>query len=358
MVADLAPAVAPARPRGIFSMDLGRPFLNLTADYLLIGGALSLSVLAFLSAGTSQPFRLWIQANLWTIVLLSNSAHFAGSTARLYSKPGAFKDFPFLTMGLPLLTVVVLTLGIALSSVLGPHIQRLYLVWSPYHYCAQSYGLAVMYCYRSSPGWRDVDKRLIRVACFLPFLRLVLTPGNPVLEWLLPALAPASLQVARGVTYGLDALAFVLPVVLFLRHQRTDQERIPVISLLLLLTNAVWLIGIGYNDRFSVAVVTVFHGLQYLAILTIFHVRDRVRVPGNKRTAWQHGVFFYLVCLALGYLLFQAWPHAYVLLGFGYSESVLLVIAVINIHHFIVDAFIWRLRKDPNYAIVSQGAVI
>ena len=29
--------------------------------------------------------------------------------------------------------------------------------------------------------------------------------------------------------------------------------------------------------------------------------------------------------------------------------------AVINIHHFIVDAFIWRLRKDPNYKVVAAA---
>lgn len=336
--------------------------MSLSADYLLIGGALSLSTLAFVSAGASAPLRLWIQANLWTLVLLCNSAHFAGSTVRLYSKPGAFRDLPFLTMGLPLLTVAVLTLGIVLSSVVGPHIQWLYMTWSPYHYCAQSYGLAVMYCYRSNQAWRDADKRLIRIACFLPFVSAVVAPGNPALEWILPAavlpLAPASLQAARLATLGLGGLAFLLPVGLFLQYQRTAHTRMPVISLLLLLTNAVWLIAIGYRDSVSVAMVTVFHGLQYLAILTIFHVRDRLRAPGNRRAGWQHALVFYAVCLAAGYLLFQAWPHAYMLLGFGYSESVLLVIAIVNIHHFIVDAYIWRLRKDPNYAIVTQGAVI
>jgi len=25
---------------------------------------------------------------------------------------------------------------------------------------------------------------------------------------------------------------------------------------------------------------------------------------------------------------------------------------VINIHHFVVDAFIWKLRRDPNYQTV------
>jgi hypothetical protein len=29
-----------------------------------------------------------------------------------------------------------------------------------------------------------------------------------------------------------------------------------------------------------------------------------------------------------------------------------LVVAIINIHHFVVDAYIWRLRRDPNLRTV------
>jgi hypothetical protein len=40
-------------------------------------------------------------------------------------------------------------------------------------------------------------------------------------------------------------------------------------------------------------------------------------------------------------------------MGFGPAESVLLVVAVINIHHFIVDAYIWKLRPgDSNRQVV------
>jgi hypothetical protein len=36
-------------------------------------------------------------------------------------------------------------------------------------------------------------------------------------------------------------------------------------------------------------------------------------------------------------------------------ESVLLVVAAINIHHFIVDAYIWRLKPgDRNRQIVED----
>jgi hypothetical protein len=31
-----------------------------------------------------------------------------------------------------------------------------------------------------------------------------------------------------------------------------------------------------------------------------------------------------------------------------------MVTAAINIHHFIVDAFIWKLRQDANYRIVTD----
>ena len=42
--------------------------------------------------------------------------------------------------------------------------------------------------------------------------------------------------------------------------------------------------------------------------------------------------------------------------GFGWAQSVVLVIAAINVHHFIVDAYIWRLRRDPNYRVVVSAA--
>ena len=44
-------------------------------------------------------------------------------------------------------------------------------------------------------------------------------------------------------------------------------------------------------------------------------------------------------------------------LGFGIVQSGLLVTATINIHHFVVDAFIWRLRRDPNYQTVVDAQV-
>jgi hypothetical protein len=129
----------------------------------------------------------------------------------------------------------------------------------------------------------------------------------------------------------------------------------PLIALLTVVTNGIWFFVLAPLDAFVYA--TIFHGVQYLAIVIVFHLQDRMAEPGNRHGRVYHVLWFYGACLLLGYGLFHALPLGYVFLGFGRVESVLLVVAAINIHHFIVDAFIWRLkRSDGNYRIM-EGAV-
>ncbi len=40
---------------------------------------------------------------------------------------------------------------------------------------------------------------------------------------------------------------------------------------------------------------------------------------------------------------------------FGPDESIVLVVAAINIHHFVVDAFIWRLRRSEGNRRIVEG---
>jgi hypothetical protein len=96
----------------------------------------------------------------------------------------------------------------------------------------------------------------------------------------------------------------------------------------------------------------VFHGLQYLASVTIFHVKERLRAPGNARGALAHVLVFYGANVVVGYALFELWPQLYGLAGYNVDKSILLVAAIVNVHHFLVDAYIWRLPRDPNYRTV------
>jgi hypothetical protein len=294
------------------------------------------------------------------LVLASNSAHFASSTVRLYTKPGTYESLPFLTRAFPLLTLAALTLCVMQASLLGPHLQALYLTWSPFHYAAQAYGLAVMYSYRSGCRLDRIDKRLLWWVSMLPFFYNFLAGQRVGLDWLAPAwiLAAPPLRSALSMTCATPAVAaFVAPVLLFGKLWRGASRPLPLISVLVLVSNAVWWFVLSPLDAFIWA--TIFHGLQYLAVVQIFHLRDQMSRPGNRHGRGYHLFSFYGASLLLGYGLFHCLPLAYVLAGFGLVESTLLVAATINIHHFIVDAFIWRLGQgDGNRKIVEEGMAL
>jgi len=337
----------------------GRMFVHPAFDYLLIGGGLSLLVTAavLLLPGTAGL----LNANtLPYFILVSNSAHFAASTVRLYTKPDAWESRPFVTMGLPLVTLLVLTLCMFQAGRIGSTIQALYLTWSPYHYAAQAYGLAVMYSYRSGCSLSGSEKNALWWTSMLPFLYAFLTGSGVGIDWLLPQ-SILDLSVTdsfrRITSLGIFALAFATPLLLFARIWKSHGRPLPMISLLVLVSNGIWWLVLSSVNAFAWA--TIFHGLQYLAIVMIFHVKDHVARADNVHGTLYHVVWFYGVCLLLGYSLFNVLPQAFLFAGFGRVESVLLVVATINIHHFIVDGYIWRLKKtDSNRQVVDSGAQV
>ena len=330
-----------------------RFFVYPAFDYLVIGGGLSLLfAVAMATIGLDLTLNGW----LTTLIIVANGAHFAASSVRLYTRPGVTRTLPLLTLAFPVIAVLALTAAITLPEPLGLFLMTTYLVWSPYHYSAQAYGLAVMYGYRAGAPLDDTAKRAIRVACLLPFVWTLLQPigglGELLRAWHVSA--PMPVGQARGVvSQVLQSLILFSPIGLMLWLRARRGVLLPLISLLTIAANAVWWTVFNILDAFVWA--TVFHGLQYLAIVAIFHVKDRLRDPGNRRGGGWHAATFYLGCVALGYALFELWPHAYAWAGYDFKKSALLITAAINIHHFVVDAFIWRLRRDPNYANVVDA---
>lgn len=342
--------------RGLAAVLVGRSFVHPLFDYLFIGGGLSLlfSVVIF---RTQSRIDLSSLDALGYIILLSTSAHFAASTVRLYTKPDAYQSLPFLTMGFPLVAAALLTACMFFASTLGTHLNSLYLTWSPYHYAAQAYGLAVMYSYRSGCMLSSANKRILWWVCMLPFLYAFIKGSGTGLQWILPEefLATPAVQTAiDALAELLKFLTFAMPTVLFIAVWASASGPMPLIGPLLALTNGIWWIMLPTVDAFIWA--TVFHGVQYLAIVLIFHVRDQLSRPDNRRGLVYHVLFFYGACVLLGYGLFSCLPWAYQFVGFGKVESILLVVAAINLHHFIVDGYIWRLRKgDTNRKIVDSA---
>jgi hypothetical protein len=338
---------------------LGRPFVHSGLEYLLVGGGLSIAATLFLWLAPEQRPATYTGLALATVLLASNSAHFAASTVRLYSKPGSFTAWPFLTMAFPLVSLAVLAVCVAIPLRLGTHLQSLYLTWSPYHYALQAYGIAVVYSHRSGCHLVPGDKRLLLAAALLPFVYACITAPGAGVFWFF---TKDQVQSVPPVASSLRALARVLPwlgmaapLLVFAKVWRSRSGPMPLLAPLALIANGFWWFSLTAMQAFFWA--TVFHGLQYLVIAVIFHVREQRQRPGNRRGAAYHALWFYGASLGLGYALFHALPRAFTLAGFGLVESMLLVIAAINVHHFIVDAYIWKLRPgDSNRRVVEAGA--
>ena len=166
----------------------------------------------------------------------------------------------------------------------------------------------------------------------------------------------SAVEIARSnASNVLTVFTLLAPIALVIWLRRRYGVALPLISVVTIASNAVWWTLFNFFDAFLWA--TVFHGLQYLAIVTIFHVKDRLRDPANRHGVGWHATTFYVACVVIGYVLFNLWPFAYSWAGYQLLKSAVLVTAIVNVHHFVVDAYIWRLKKDPNYANVVDQAV-
>jgi hypothetical protein len=341
------------RHPGGFAWPFGRTFVSPVFDLALIGGGLSLLFGVVLHA-SGLRFGM---ADLSLVMLFGNFAHFASSTVRLYSKPDALRTLPrTLTLWLPIAVLLLFTGVLLHAGWLVRYIFAVFVIWSPYHYSAQTYGLAMMYAYRSDCALTDAQKRAVWWACLVPFLWSLLRPDAgvaPILHGLGFRSVPTFEQVRWSTSLLLSALSLLTPVVVILRLKARAGVTLPLMSVMIVMTNAIWWTFFNYINAMWWA--AVFYGVQYLAIVTIFHVKERVRAEGNRLGVVSHAAIFYGGCVIVAYVLFVLWPDTYVWAGFDPALTPQLTVAVINIHHFIVDAYIWRLRRDPNYRTVVDA---
>jgi hypothetical protein len=329
---------------------VGRTFVNPPVDYLFVGGGITIPIFATLyffprlnPVNNEIPYGFFIAIN---------GAHFAASTVRLYTKPGARQEFPFVSWILPVMCFALVGLGLY-SPRIGGHVKALYFTWSPFHYAAQTYGLAVMYSMRSGARLEPRDKWHMWWVCMLPFMYAFFTAHTGGLFWFVSRSLLLSIPLAAALlsltVWVLSVAVLVLPVWLFWRLHHVRGKHVPAISLLLLVTNGMWWLGSDYLDAWFWT--AAMHSLQYLIIVTIRHVDERVtHAPANARlrAAVMHGTAFYGFSLFVGYLLFLVAPAAYALFGFDGLQSYAMMTMVINVHHFIVDGFIWRTKPQPS----------
>jgi hypothetical protein len=284
----------------------------------------------------------------WALALsmLVVSPHYAATYRRAYASLERVRAHLLATVIAPL----VLVAGAVASLVFPRHVAPLfmlgYVAWSGYHYAGQSLGIALLYPLRQGQPLAPAEKRTLALplyASWLMSLAAVLDPWRPARNasfWYVRDAFPW-LRLGRGVTVGALALLALscLGVARLARDRRRAGTPLPSAVFGVLLTQMLWF-TLGLVDLFFAAIlVPALHSLQYLALTTWHH--GRAQSPQRRGRALAAYAAFLLL---FGAMLNEGLYRAVGRLGLDANLTAGTVFAFVNLHHYVLDGRIWRLR--------------
>jgi len=319
---------------------------------LLVGcGAWSAPLLLLSAYVASSRTAAWSFA-FYLLALLFNYPHFMATVYRAYHSYDEFTKYRFFTVHVALL--LALTGLIAhLWYPLLPWIFTLYICWSPWHYTGQNFGLLMMFARRAGLSPTDGERHALHLSFIASYLLLLFSfhtgpSGDPLILSLdLPA--PFTLPVrAMLAFFFVAASAWAL---FSLSRRGSWRSLLP--SATLVITQFLWFLLPAIIEllsgkevpqtRYSSGVLAVLHSAQYLWI-TSYYQKKEARAAGNSSWSFPR---YLLMLVAGGIALFIPGPWIVSrLFHADFAASFLTFTALVNLHHFILDGAIWKLRDS------------
>jgi hypothetical protein len=283
------------------------------------------------------------------LVLLFVGPHYAATYRRAYTSLVVVRAHPWVTLAAPPILIALAILAVRHPASVGLCYFALYVGWSGYHYSGQSLGLAMLYPLRQGARLDPKEKRLVSLPLYvswalsvLGLFRLAIPARSAAHELVRQAYSgpPVSGWVA-GVGFALLAVSFTGVAVVARRRIRRGVP-LPGQFYAVLSAQVLWFTIGFYQPFFAITLVPVFHSLQYLG-LTSWHACHGKGDVGPRRFAG-----YVVVVLLLGLAIN---PGVFLLFGdIGAAKGLVIAAAInsfVNLHHFLLDGRIWRLRERP-----------
>lgn len=300
---------------------------------------------------------------------LVSSAHYGATALRAYERAEDRRTYALFTLWTTVLLGACFVVGLA-SVEAGSWLLTVYLTWSPWHYALQNFGVAMAFLRKRGIEVTPHARRLLHASFVLSFVLAALAlhatrsgtsyaptqlengvysfvPLGPLLG--VPAGIADALLAAAGVLY----LAATAGAIALLRRKGSFADLGP--SLVLVGTQALWfsvpvaarhwdvLTGVepfaAEHAAYAFLWIGAGHAVQYLWFTDSF-----ARRSGRSRS---HAGFLTRSLLA-GTALWTAPALLFTpgLLGrLPYDAGLAaMVAALVNLHHFVLDGVIWKLR--------------
>jgi len=321
----------------------------------ILGGGLSLVVSVLViglglvtQAGASQ-FLLAIELYLFTDLFI-NGPHFIASYRVLYSRIENLVKHPIVTIFFPTLSAIFLSyivycsyqmdafdpLGVmAVLNLVAPIV----LAW---HYTGQSWGTTA--CFAHLSGFRISRKQrlLIRIGFYSLFVYHIAWAYNSTgfVQQVLSEDEAGDylMQSIMSLCRLLVAVGFIAGLYGFWQMSHQTGRRVPVRTWLPWAATFSWYVMLDFNPA-AFFLLQFFHAFQYL----MFPMRVELNEYTPKTRRSHHMIAYYVILVALGYIAFEwssfdAIPKELIPAGTA-------VMMIINLHHYFIDAVIWKIRE-------------
>jgi tetratricopeptide (TPR) repeat protein len=322
---------------------------NSWLDMIVGCGAWSAPLLLLAYFSVASNTLQWSIA-FYGLALFLNYPHYMATVYRAYHRSEDFHKYRVFTVHITLLLLVTAVVSHFWFRAL-PLLFTLYVTWSPWHYSGQNYGILMMFARRAGAQPTSPERRALYAAFLLSYAILFVNfhtgpSTDPLfLSLNLPGVVSSQLLIVLAIAfvacsaYGLSRLI----------GQAGWRAMVP--SLTLFSTQFLWFLlptvlslGDGFHvpqSRYSTGVLAVMHSAQYLWI-TSYYARREANAEGHQ--SWRPLAYF-AVLVAGGIALFVPGPwitsHVF---HFDFTRSFLIFTALVNLHHFILDGAIWKLR--------------
>ena len=360
-------ASIPSQPESVAIEQPSRWLFSAPVDLCAFLGSAIVSLL-LLAVGSyagvlnsETPGWAWVPA-----ILLIDVAHVYSTFFRVYFDLEEYRRRPLLYTSVP---VCGFLFGVALYSEGEQLFWRVMAYLAVFHFVRQQYGWVALYRAKlnePSSGWsKRIDTLTIYLATIYP---LVFWHGHLPRNfwWFLEndfRGLPSVLANILEPVYWLTMLVYAIKAVVMTQRGLANPGK----DIVVVTTAICWYVGIiTFNSDYSFTVTNVIiHGVPYL-VLVYWYMQGRSRtqnVPSSPvrtiailmGTVW---LFAYVEELVWDRAIWQerSWLFGESIEVGSMATILVPLLAVPQLTHYVLDGFIWKRRKNPNFSLVKASS--
>lgn len=296
---------------------------------------------------------------IWSTLI--NLPHFMASYRLLYRSREQITEHRWSSTYFPIIYLVVVVYALLTPSqdpatpevANGTVVELVTILGSvllAWHYTAQSWGMTASFAYISGVRMDKTERRLIRSGYYALLVWHVLwsclmTLYDPeaytariFLDWL------PQVETMYHIWTVVAAVTILPGIYGFWRIRSRTGQTPPLRSIAPWVAIYMWYALVWVHPVLFVC-LQVFHALQYMIFPIRVEVNQYARKHPEVTKQFDHAVIYYIVLVFIGgfvdFVPFQ-WSE---MTGDGRRDIYALSLAFVNIHHYLIDGAIWKLRN-------------